>query len=107
MKCEDLAARPNRPTSRFISREEYAKIFPLEVKRRRDFVFKEHTVHDLPEKVSKFLIKKYDSVVEVNEFAALENMEKPELYKVAKRKGCNLPYIGTEKLEFIEWLKSI
>lgn len=107
MKCEDLAARPNKPTSRFITRQEHRKIFPLEPKRRTNFVFRENTVHDLPEKLCKFLIKKYDSIVEVSEFAALENMGKPELYKIAKRKGCDLPYIGTEKVELIEWLKSI
>ncbi|MBS3741976.1 MAG: hypothetical protein KGY74_07650 [Candidatus Cloacimonetes bacterium] len=108
MEIKDTAAKRNLPKSRFVSRKEYANLFPERVPRRINYVFKKDVTIEVPENLGKMLIKKYDSIISGNVMDHnLAEKTRAELYQIAKRKGCELPFLKTKKEEFIEWLISI
>lgn len=106
MKLKDLKAREIQGTSRQITQEECKKVCPLEVPRKMIFMFKAEQVREFPANIGNFLIKKYSSIVLAEGVDNFDNMERADLYKIARSKGCDYDYIGTEREDFIEWLRS-
>ncbi len=75
MKIIDREASRNCPTSKFLSRDEFISLFPGQMPRKVDFIFKHNVPVDVEDKVGEMLIDKYPNAIDLLKVEEIEEVE--------------------------------
>jgi len=107
----DVESQPNAPSSKFISREEFRKLFPDRMNRKLSFIFKYNAPITVESPVGEQLIKKYQSIkrydIASNESDDdIADMKRPGLIKIAIQE-CGANSREVMKLKKVEVLDLI
>ena len=66
MRIIDNDCLPNCPTSKFLNREEFKKLFPDEMPKRMNFIFKHKVPHEVAVSVGEVLLGKYPALTDLD-----------------------------------------
>ncbi len=105
MKIIDREASRNCPTSKFLSRDEFISLFPGQMPRKMDFIFKHNIPVEVENKVGEMLIDKYPNAIDLlkveeeQEAVELDIEDEPDVEPPLKVENVNPNVRKDDRLE--------
>ena len=105
MKIIDREASINCPTAKFLNRDEFISLFPDQMPKKLDFIFKHNIPVEVENKVGEMLIDKYPNAVDVlkveekEEEVELDTEDVPEVEPPLKVERVNPSMMKDDRLE--------